>query len=99
MELNLLPLGEQVTDPVTGTLQTPAQRLGAIVDFLTTRGPAPVGRPDGVADRLNTSARVLGADTNLVYLDMGGQLAGEYYDMVELIGARVIPSRADEEYR
>jgi hypothetical protein len=52
-----------------------------------------------VADRLNTSARVLGADTNLVYLDMGGQLAGEYYDMVELIGARVIPSRADEEYR
>lgn len=60
-------------------------------DFLTTRGPALVGSPDEVADRLNTSAQMLGADTNLVYLDMGGQPAGEYRAMVELIGARVIP--------
>jgi alkanesulfonate monooxygenase SsuD/methylene tetrahydromethanopterin reductase-like flavin-dependent oxidoreductase (luciferase family) len=60
-------------------------------DFLTTRGPALVGSPDEVADRLNASAQMLGADTNLVYLDMGGQPAGEYRDMVELMGARVIP--------
>jgi alkanesulfonate monooxygenase SsuD/methylene tetrahydromethanopterin reductase-like flavin-dependent oxidoreductase (luciferase family) len=60
-------------------------------DFLTTRGPALVGSPDEVADRLNRSAQLLGADTNLIYLDMGGQPAGEYRDMVELIGARVIP--------
>jgi alkanesulfonate monooxygenase SsuD/methylene tetrahydromethanopterin reductase-like flavin-dependent oxidoreductase (luciferase family) len=60
-------------------------------DFLTTRGPALVGSPDEVADRLNTSAQSLGADTNLIYLDMGGQPANEYRDMVELIGAEVIP--------
>lgn len=60
-------------------------------DFLTTRGPALVGSPDEVADRLNSSAQALGADTNLIYLDMGGQPAGEYRDMVELIGASVVP--------
>jgi alkanesulfonate monooxygenase SsuD/methylene tetrahydromethanopterin reductase-like flavin-dependent oxidoreductase (luciferase family) len=60
-------------------------------EFLTTRGPAIVGSPDEVADRLNTVAATLGAETNLIYLDMGGQPAGEYRDMVELIGDRLIP--------
>lgn len=60
-------------------------------EFLTTRGPAIVGSPDGVADRLNACAEMLSADINLVYLDMGGQPAAEYRDMVELIGSRVIP--------
>lgn len=60
-------------------------------EFLTTRGPAIVGSPDEVADRLNRSAEMLTADTNLVYVDMGGQPAGEYRDMVELIGSRVLP--------
>ncbi|HEV7978458.1 LLM class flavin-dependent oxidoreductase [Amycolatopsis sp.] len=60
-------------------------------EFLTTRGPAIVGSPDEVADRLNTVSATLGADTNLIYLDMGGQPAGEYRDMVELIGDRLVP--------
>lgn len=60
-------------------------------DFLTSRGPAVVGSPDEVADRLNRCARMLTADTNLVYLDMGGQPAAEYRDMVELLGSEVIP--------
>ncbi|WP_433359869.1 LLM class flavin-dependent oxidoreductase [Streptosporangium sp. CA-115845] len=60
-------------------------------EFLTTHGPALVGSPDEVADRLNTSAQMLSADTNLIYIDMGGQPAAEYRDMVELIGSRVIP--------
>ncbi|GAA1268705.1 LLM class flavin-dependent oxidoreductase [Pseudonocardia aurantiaca] len=60
-------------------------------DFLTTRGPALVGSPDEVADRLNGAAEMLSADTNLIYLDMGGQPPGEYRDMVELIGSRVVP--------
>jgi alkanesulfonate monooxygenase SsuD/methylene tetrahydromethanopterin reductase-like flavin-dependent oxidoreductase (luciferase family) len=60
-------------------------------DFLTTKGPAIVGSPDEVADRLSSCAQMLGADTNLIYIDMGGQPAAEYRDMVELIGEKVIP--------
>lgn len=60
-------------------------------EFLTTRGPALVGSPAEVADRLNHWSGVLSADTHLIYLDMGGQPAGEYCDMVELIGAELIP--------
>ncbi|MEZ0365870.1 LLM class flavin-dependent oxidoreductase [Mycobacterium sp. pUA109] len=60
-------------------------------EFLTTRGPAIVGSPAEVADRLNAWSQLLSSDTNLVYIDMGGQPAGEYRDMVELIGSAVIP--------
>jgi len=60
-------------------------------DFLTTRGPALVGSPDEVADRLNSVAEMLSTDTNIVYLDMGGQPEGEFREMVELIGSQVIP--------
>ena len=60
-------------------------------DFLTTSGPALVGSPAEVADRLNTMAAMLSADTNLIYVDMGGQPSAEFADMVELIGAEVIP--------
>jgi alkanesulfonate monooxygenase SsuD/methylene tetrahydromethanopterin reductase-like flavin-dependent oxidoreductase (luciferase family) len=60
-------------------------------DFLTTRGPALVGSPAEVADKLNNWAQVLSSDTNLIYVDMGGQPAGEFRDMVELIGSSVIP--------
>jgi alkanesulfonate monooxygenase SsuD/methylene tetrahydromethanopterin reductase-like flavin-dependent oxidoreductase (luciferase family) len=59
--------------------------------FLTTKGPAVVGSPAEVAERLNTWSEVLSSDTNLIYIDMGGQPAGEYREMVELIGADVIP--------
>jgi alkanesulfonate monooxygenase SsuD/methylene tetrahydromethanopterin reductase-like flavin-dependent oxidoreductase (luciferase family) len=60
-------------------------------EFLTTRGPAVVGSPDEFTDQLNRRAELLSADTNLIYLDMGGQPAGEFRDMVELIGSRVLP--------
>jgi alkanesulfonate monooxygenase SsuD/methylene tetrahydromethanopterin reductase-like flavin-dependent oxidoreductase (luciferase family) len=60
-------------------------------EFLTTRGPALVGSAGEVADKLNTWAEVLSSDTNLIYVDMGGQPAGEFRDMVELIGSSVIP--------
>lgn len=60
-------------------------------DFLSTRGPAVVGSPAEVADRLNSVARMLTTDTNLIYLDMGGQPAAEFRDMVDLVGSQVIP--------
>jgi len=60
-------------------------------EFLTTRGPAVVGSPDEVAERLNACAEMLSTDVNLIYLDMGGQPAHEYREMVELIGSEVIP--------
>jgi alkanesulfonate monooxygenase SsuD/methylene tetrahydromethanopterin reductase-like flavin-dependent oxidoreductase (luciferase family) len=60
-------------------------------ELLTTRGPALVGSPDEVVTRLQDSAQMLQADTNLIYLDMGGQPAEEFRAMVELIGSRVIP--------
>ncbi len=60
-------------------------------DTLTTTGPAIVGSPDEVADRLNRGAELLTADTNLLYLDMGGMPVGEFRSMVELVGERVIP--------
>lgn len=60
-------------------------------EFLTTRGPAVVGSPDEVAQRLNECAAMLSADTNLLYLDMGGQPAGEFREMVELFADTVLP--------
>ncbi len=60
-------------------------------DFLSSRGPAIVGSPAEVAERLNSLADMLEADTNLIYIDMGGQPAAEFRDMVELIGSDVIP--------
>lgn len=60
-------------------------------DFLTTRGPALVGSPAEVADRLNAGAQMLGADTHLLYLDMGGMPTTEFCAMTELIGSEVLP--------
>jgi alkanesulfonate monooxygenase SsuD/methylene tetrahydromethanopterin reductase-like flavin-dependent oxidoreductase (luciferase family) len=60
-------------------------------DFLTTRGPAIVGSPAEVVDRLGAVSQMLTTDTNLIYLDMGGQPAAEFRDMVELLGSSVIP--------
>jgi alkanesulfonate monooxygenase SsuD/methylene tetrahydromethanopterin reductase-like flavin-dependent oxidoreductase (luciferase family) len=59
--------------------------------FLTTKGPAIVGSAAEVADRLKAWSEVLTSDTNLIYIDMGGQPAGEYRDMVELIGSDLLP--------
>nr|WP_293767182.1 LLM class flavin-dependent oxidoreductase [Sporichthya sp.] len=60
-------------------------------ELLTTKGPALVGSPAEVVERLATSAEMLHADTNLLYLDMGGQPQHEFLEMVELIGAEVLP--------
>lgn len=60
-------------------------------ELLTTKGPALVGSPAEVVERLATSAAMLQADTNLLYLDMGGQPKHEFCDMVELIGEEVLP--------
>lgn len=59
--------------------------------FLTTKGPAVVGSPAEVAERLGAWSDLLTSDTNLIYIDMGGQPAHEYRDMVELIGSDLIP--------
>jgi alkanesulfonate monooxygenase SsuD/methylene tetrahydromethanopterin reductase-like flavin-dependent oxidoreductase (luciferase family) len=59
--------------------------------FLTTSGPAIVGGPEAFAERLSKLARVVGADVNLIKMDMGGVPREEYVDMVRLLGERVIP--------
>jgi alkanesulfonate monooxygenase SsuD/methylene tetrahydromethanopterin reductase-like flavin-dependent oxidoreductase (luciferase family) len=60
-------------------------------EFLTTSGPAIVGGPEAFAERLSKLARVVGADVNLIKMDMGGVPREEYVDMVRLLGERVIP--------
>jgi alkanesulfonate monooxygenase SsuD/methylene tetrahydromethanopterin reductase-like flavin-dependent oxidoreductase (luciferase family) len=56
-----------------------------------THGPVMAGSPAEVADRLNRVAEMLTADTNLVSLNLGSCPAGEFLDMVGLIGAEAIP--------
>jgi alkanesulfonate monooxygenase SsuD/methylene tetrahydromethanopterin reductase-like flavin-dependent oxidoreductase (luciferase family) len=63
-------------------------------EFLTTKGPAIVGSPEEVVDRLGTVTKTLQADVNLVYLDMGGQPTAEFTAMVELLGSEVLPRLA-----
>jgi alkanesulfonate monooxygenase SsuD/methylene tetrahydromethanopterin reductase-like flavin-dependent oxidoreductase (luciferase family) len=63
-------------------------------EFLTTRGPAIVGSPEEVVDRLGTVTQTLQADVNLVYMDMGGQPTAEFTAMVELLGSEVMPRLA-----
>jgi alkanesulfonate monooxygenase SsuD/methylene tetrahydromethanopterin reductase-like flavin-dependent oxidoreductase (luciferase family) len=47
-------------------------------DWLSTKGPAIVGSPDEVAERLSAVSAMLHTDLNLVYVDMGGQPGSEY---------------------
>jgi alkanesulfonate monooxygenase SsuD/methylene tetrahydromethanopterin reductase-like flavin-dependent oxidoreductase (luciferase family) len=54
-------------------------------------GPAIVGSPAEVADRLGTVASERTSDLNLLSIDMGGQPAKEFVEMTELIGTQVIP--------
>lgn len=60
-------------------------------EHLTTRGPAIVGSPPEVADRLSTVSQQLHADVNIVYMDMGGQPTAEFLSMVEMLGTEVLP--------
>jgi alkanesulfonate monooxygenase SsuD/methylene tetrahydromethanopterin reductase-like flavin-dependent oxidoreductase (luciferase family) len=60
-------------------------------EFLSSQGPAIVGGPERFADRLRTLAEVVGADVNLIKMDMGGVPGDEYVDMVERLGSEVLP--------
>ncbi len=59
--------------------------------LLTTQGPAIVGSPAEFVERLLALHELLGADVNLVKMDMGGVPREEYLDMVELLGSEVVP--------
>ncbi|KXF55764.1 luciferase [Rhodococcus sp. SC4] len=60
-------------------------------EMLSTKGPAICGSPEEVVNRLGEVGEMLGAEVNLLSIDMGGQPADEFRDMVELIGSDVLP--------
>jgi alkanesulfonate monooxygenase SsuD/methylene tetrahydromethanopterin reductase-like flavin-dependent oxidoreductase (luciferase family) len=60
-------------------------------DWLLSNGPAIAGSPAEVAERLQKLGEMLDADLHLLYMDMGGMPADEYLEMVELVGAEVLP--------
>ena len=82
---------ESMARMLTRANPEPPPFTGFDFEHVTTHGPALVGSPDELADRLNRGAELLTADTNLISLNMGGLPTGEFLDMVELIGAKVIP--------
>jgi alkanesulfonate monooxygenase SsuD/methylene tetrahydromethanopterin reductase-like flavin-dependent oxidoreductase (luciferase family) len=63
-------------------------------DWLTTKGPAIVGSPAEVVDRIERLSELLDVDTHLIYMDMGGMPEGEFLDMIGLFGGEVISSVA-----
>nr|WP_047169039.1 LLM class flavin-dependent oxidoreductase [Sphingomonas sp. Y57] len=60
-------------------------------ELLSTKGPAIVGGPAKFADRLIELSRLVGADVNLIKMDMGGVGREEYCEMVERLGSDVVP--------
>lgn len=60
-------------------------------ELLSTKGPAIVGGPARFADRLLELSELVGADLNLIKMDMGGVGREEYLEMVELLGSEVMP--------
>jgi alkanesulfonate monooxygenase SsuD/methylene tetrahydromethanopterin reductase-like flavin-dependent oxidoreductase (luciferase family) len=60
-------------------------------EFLSTQGPAIVGGPAKFADRLIELSNLVGADVNLIKMDMGGVPREEYVEMVEILGNEVVP--------
>jgi len=60
-------------------------------ELLSTKGPAIVGGPAKFADRLIELCQLVGADLNLIKMDMGGVGREEYLEMVERLGTEVIP--------
>ena len=66
-------------------------------EWLTWNGPAICGSPAEVVDRLGSLAEMLGAETHLLYLDMGGMPPQELFEMVELIGSDVLPQLSQTE--
>jgi alkanesulfonate monooxygenase SsuD/methylene tetrahydromethanopterin reductase-like flavin-dependent oxidoreductase (luciferase family) len=63
-------------------------------EWLCSNGPAVVGSPAEVAERIHKLGDVLGATLHICYADMGGIPAAEYLEMVELLGAEVAPALA-----
>jgi alkanesulfonate monooxygenase SsuD/methylene tetrahydromethanopterin reductase-like flavin-dependent oxidoreductase (luciferase family) len=59
--------------------------------WLCESGPAIVGSPAEVAERIAVLGESLGADLHLCYIDMGGMPASEYLDQIELLGSEVLP--------
>jgi alkanesulfonate monooxygenase SsuD/methylene tetrahydromethanopterin reductase-like flavin-dependent oxidoreductase (luciferase family) len=59
--------------------------------WLTTTGPAIVGSPDEVVDRIGRLSDRLGVTTHLVYMDMGGVPDAELADAIDLMGDKVLP--------
>jgi alkanesulfonate monooxygenase SsuD/methylene tetrahydromethanopterin reductase-like flavin-dependent oxidoreductase (luciferase family) len=78
----------------------PPPYLSAPFDFemLRRQGPAIVGSPDEFAERLSRLSEMLGADVNLVKMDMGGVPREEYLEMIQLVGEEVVPKLAVREY-
>lgn len=64
--------------------------------WLCSNGPAVVGSPAEVADRIAGLGDMLGATLHLCYLDMGGLPAAEFLHQVELLGNDVVPALAAE---
>lgn len=66
---------------------------------LTTKGPAIVGSPEEVVDRIGTLSEKLKVTTHLLYMDMGGMPDGDVFDAIDLFGSAVIPqfARAGED--
>jgi alkanesulfonate monooxygenase SsuD/methylene tetrahydromethanopterin reductase-like flavin-dependent oxidoreductase (luciferase family) len=63
-------------------------------EWLCRAGPAVVGSPAEVAERIHTLGDMLGATLHLCYMDMGGIPADEFLTMVELMGTDVVPALA-----
>jgi alkanesulfonate monooxygenase SsuD/methylene tetrahydromethanopterin reductase-like flavin-dependent oxidoreductase (luciferase family) len=60
-------------------------------EFLSTSGPAIVGAPKYFAERLSELSEIVGADMNIIKMDMGGVPREEYVEMVERLGEEVLP--------
>ena len=60
-------------------------------EWLTEVGPAIVGSPEEVVDRLSSLADLLDLDTHLLKMDLGGMPEMEYLAMIELFGSDVLP--------
>jgi alkanesulfonate monooxygenase SsuD/methylene tetrahydromethanopterin reductase-like flavin-dependent oxidoreductase (luciferase family) len=65
-------------------------------DWLCSNGPAIVGSPAEVTERIARLGDMLGATLHLCYIDMGGAPAAEYLEQVELLGDAVVPALATE---
>lgn len=53
------------------------------------------GSPDEVVDRMGVAAEVLGIDTQILMLDLGGMPSAQVHDAIELAGTEVLPQVAE----